>query len=142
VPELTAEEVINEQGEVVSFAAFGEAVDAAAQEETVEPVPGDEGAAEPRKFYVDGVEVKVIHEIVQELDLQGQQLRVRCFDDYTSEQVRTLYGSAGKIRSAWRDPERRAELIADLEGRGISFEQLAEALAQPSADPFSLLIDT
>jgi type I restriction enzyme R subunit len=140
VPELTAEEVINEQGEVVSSAESGEAVDAAAHEETVEPVPGDEGVAEPRKYYVDGVEVKVIHEIVQELDPQGQQLRVRRFDDYTREQVRTLYGSAGKIRSAWRDPERRAELIADLAERGISFEQLAETLGQPDADPFDLLI--
>ena len=32
------------------------------------------------------------------------------------------------------------ELIADLESRGISFEQLAEAVDQPAADPFDLLI--
>lgn len=65
---------------------------------------------------------------------------MRRFDDYTREQVRTLYGDAGKIRSAWRDPERRAEVISELESRGISFEQLAEATGHPEADPFDLLI--
>ncbi len=41
-------------------------------------------------------EVRVIHQMVQELDPQGQQLRVRRFDDYTREQVRTLYGRRGQ----------------------------------------------
>jgi type I restriction enzyme R subunit len=141
VPELTAEEVINEQGEVISSTETGEAVEAAELGEgEAGPVIVDEGEKEPRKYYVDGLEVKVIHELVQELDPRGQQLRVRRFDDYTRDQVRTLYGSAGKIRSAWRDPEKRAELIADLESRGISFDQLAEAVGQPNADPFDLLI--
>jgi type I restriction enzyme R subunit len=141
VPELTAEEVINEQGEVVSSTETGEAVEAAELEEgEAGPFIVGGGETEPRKYYVDGLEVKVIHELVQELDPQGQQLRVRRFDDYTRDQVRTLYGSAGKIRSAWRDPEKRAELIADLESRGISFDQLAEAVGQPDADPFDLLI--
>lgn len=141
VPELTAEEVINELGEVVSSTETGEAVEAAELDQgAIESAVLEEGEREPHKYYVDGVEVKVIHEIVQELDPQGQQLRVRRFDDYTREQVRTLYGSAAKIRSAWRDPDSRAELIADLAGRGISFEQLAEAVDQPDADPFDLLI--
>jgi len=89
---------------------------------------------------VDGVQVRVIRELVQELDPQGQQLRVRRFDDYTREQVRTLYGNAGTIRAAWREPDRRAAVISELASRGISFEQLAEATGQPDADPFDLLI--
>jgi len=141
IPELTAEEVINEQGEVTSSTETGEAVEAAKQpEEEIGPIISDDSEGELRKYYVNGVQVRIIHEMVQELDPQGQQLRVRRFDDYTREQVRTLYGDAGKIRSAWRDPERRAEVISELESRGISFEQLAEATGQPDADPFDLLI--
>lgn len=140
-PELTVEETINERGEVTSSTETGEAVEAAEQvEETVGLVVSDEGEGEPRKYYVNGTQVRVIHEIVQELDHRGHQLRVRRFDDYTREQVRTLYGSAGKIRSAWREPEQRAELVSDLENRGISFEQLAEVVGRPDADPFDLLI--
>jgi type I restriction enzyme R subunit len=141
VPELTAEEVINERGEVTSRAETGEAVEAAEGfEETEGPIISDEDEGEPRKYYVDGVQVSVIHEMVQELDPHGKQLRVRRFDDYTREQVRTLYGDAGKMRSAWRDPERRTVIISELENRGISFEQLAEATGRPDADPFDLLI--
>jgi type I restriction enzyme R subunit len=141
IPELTAEEVINEQGQVTSSTETGEAVEAAEQAEgEIEPVISDDSEGELRKYYVNGVQVRIIHEMVQELDPQGQQLRVRRFDDYTREQVRTLYGDAGKIRSAWRDPERRAKVISELESRGISFAQLAEATGQPDADPFDLLI--
>jgi len=140
-PELTSEETINEQGQVTSRTEMGEAVEAAEQvEEEVVPAISDDSEGEPRKYYVNGVQVRIIHEMVQELDPQGQQLRVRRFDDYTREQVRTLYGDAGKIRSAWRDPQRRAEVIAELESRGISFEQLAQATGQPDADPFDLLV--
>ena len=140
-PELTAEETINAQGEVTSSTETGEAVQAAEEaEEEIGPIISDDSEGEPRKYYVDGVHVHIIHEMVQELDPQGRQLRVRRFDDYTKEQVRTLYGDAGKIRSAWRDPERRAVVISELESRGISFEELAEATGQPDADPFDLLI--
>jgi type I restriction enzyme R subunit len=141
IPELTAEETINAQGEVTSSTETGEAVEAAKQtDEEVGPVISDDSEGEPRKYYVDGVPVRVVHEMVQELDPQGQQLRVRRFDDYSREQVRTLYGDAGGIRSAWRDPAQRAVVISELESRGISFQQLAEAVGQPDADPFDLLI--
>jgi type I restriction enzyme R subunit len=141
IPELMAEETINERGEVTSRAETGEAVEAAEQvEEEIGQVIPDDSEGEPHKYYVNGVQVHIIHEMVQELDPQGQQLRVRRFDDYTREQVRTLYGDARKIRSAWRDPEQRAVVISELESRGISFEHLAEATGQSDADPFDLLI--
>jgi type I site-specific restriction endonuclease len=143
IPELTAEETINQDGQVTSSTEAGEVIEVAEgpeEEALVRPIPGQEGEPEPRKYYVDGVQVQIIHELVQELDPKGQQLRVRRFDDYTREQVRTLYDDAGKMRSAWCDPERRAEIISQLEKRGISFEGLAEAMNQPDADPFDLLI--
>jgi type I restriction enzyme R subunit len=140
-PELTAEEVINEQGEVISRTETGAAVEAAEMaEEGAEPAIADDSEGEPRKYYVDGAQVHIIRDMVQELDPQGKRLRVRRFDDYTREQVRTLYGDAGKIRSAWRNPDQRAVVISELESRGIFFEQLAEATGQPDADPFDLLI--
>jgi type I restriction enzyme R subunit len=141
IPELTAEETINVQGEITSSTESGEAVEAAKAVETkVGPIISDDIEGEPRKYYVDGVQVRVIREMVQELDPQGQELRVQRFDDYTREQVRTLYGDAGRIRAAWCDPQQRALVISELESRGIAFEQLAEATGKPDADPFDLLI--
>ncbi|MCW5969418.1 MAG: DEAD/DEAH box helicase family protein [Blastocatellales bacterium] len=97
----------------------------------------DEGS--PRKFYVDGGKVEIAAHLVHELDADGKQLRVVAFADYTAEKVRTLYPSAADLRRRWADAEGRAGIIAMLEERGISFEQLAEATKQPDADPFDLL---
>jgi type I restriction enzyme R subunit len=140
-PELEAEETINEDGEITSSTESGEVVEAARQgEEELQPSVTEETQEELRKYYVDGVQVQIIHEMVQELDPLGKRLRVRRFDDYAREQVRSLYGDAGKIRAAWQNPEQRELLVSELEQRGITFEQLAEATGQAEADPFDLLI--
>jgi type I restriction enzyme R subunit len=140
IPELTAEETIDAQGQITSSTETGEAAEAAKQvEEGVGPIISDDSEGEPRKYYVNGVQVRVVREMVQELDPEGRELRVQRFEDYTRGQVRTLYGDAGKIRAAWRDPEQRAVVVSELASRGISFEQLAEVTGQPDADPFDLL---
>ena len=61
------------------------------------------------------------------------------YQDYAAEKVRTLYPSAADMRGRWADPEQRAAIIAALEERGISFEELAQTAGQPDADPFDLL---
>jgi type I restriction enzyme R subunit len=43
------------------------------------------------------------------------------------------------LRARWANPEQRADIIARLEERGITFEALAAATKQPDADPFDLL---
>jgi len=119
-----------------------------------EPVPGigettedydpfnglaDDSEGEPRKYYVDGGEVRILGHLVYDLDPDGKQLRVVEYSDYTGEQVRRLYPNAATLRQNWSDPARRAEIIEALEERGISFDDLAQSANQPSADPFDLL---
>jgi type I restriction enzyme R subunit len=140
IPELMAEETINAQGQITSSTETGEAVEAATQVEEVGPIISDDSEGEPRKYYVDGVQVRIVRGMVQELDPDGNELRVQRFEDYTRTQVRKLYSDAGRIRAAWCDPEQRAVVISELAGRGISFEQLAEATGYFDADPFDLLI--
>jgi len=140
IPELTAEETIDAQGNVTHSTEAGEAVEAARQDEETEPTVADDSEGEPRKFYVDNVQVLVLRELVKELDPQGNQLRVQSFEDYTRQQVNTLWGNAGAIRAYWRDPDKRAVVLFELERRGISLDQLAEATGRADADPFDLLI--
>lgn len=140
IPELTAEETIDIQGQVTSSTETGEAAEAAEQAMEIGPIISDDSEGELRKYYVNGVQVRVLRELVQELDPDGHELRVQRFEDYTRAQVRTLYGDAARIRAAWRDPEQRATLIADLANRGILFEHLAQTTGHLDADPFDLLI--
>lgn len=99
----------------------------------------DDDEGPPRKFYVDGGQVEIAAHIVHELDADGKQLRVVAYADYTAEKVRMLYPSAAALRQRWADPESRASIIAMLEERGISFDELAQSAEQPDANPFDLL---
>ncbi len=101
-------------------------------------VSGD-SEGDRRKYYVDGGTVEIAAHLVYELDPDGKQLRVVRYTDYTAEKVRSLYTSAADLRARWSDADQRTTIIAALEERGISFEQLSEATKQPNADPFDLL---
>ena len=92
-----------------------------------------------RKYYVDGGQVDIVTHLVYELDSDGQQLRVIQLTDYTSEKVRMLYRSPEDLAVAWADPQRRADIVAELEERGIAYEALAEQTGRNDADLFDLL---
>lgn len=140
-PVREAESVINEDGETIEEH----------EAEDVAPEPGDipegpeaplgdpEPEPGPRKFYVDGGEVSVVRHLVYELDAEGKKLACRQLTDYTGDKVRTLYPNASELRSDWLDPERRAEIVEQLEEKGIDLDTLAEAVGKPEADPFDLL---
>lgn len=53
--------------------------------------------------------------------------------------MRTLYPSAQELRAHWANPEKRSEIIQQLEERGIDVDELATVTQQPEADPFDLL---
>ena len=111
------------------------------EEESSKIVPAimEPPSAEPRKYYFDGGQVEVAAHLVYELDPNGKQLRVVRYTEYAAESVRTLCRSAPELRALWADPEKRNDIIRQLEERGVSFVELAEAAKQPDADPFDLL---
>ena len=94
----------------------------------------------PRKYYVDGVEVRISAEAVYELDSSGKRQRVVKYTDYTATQVRQLYPTPAELRTQWVDVEHRAAVLQALAERGIDFATLVEATGQPDADPFDLLV--
>ncbi|MCR6631392.1 MAG: hypothetical protein NVV74_15845 [Magnetospirillum sp.] len=93
----------------------------------------------PRKFFVDGGNVAVIHHLVYDLDADGKKLTCRQLTDYTGEKVRTLYPNATDFRHDWLDPDKRPVIVEELLERGIDVESLTETLDKPEADPFDLL---
>lgn len=109
--------------------------------ETVGPSRVLRETAEPllRKFYVDGGTIEIVAHVVYELDSNGKQLRVVRFTDYASEKVRSLWTSAAELRARWSKSQERTAIIEALQERGITFEQLADNVGQPEADPFDLL---
>lgn len=94
---------------------------------------------EKRKYYFDGGHVEIVAELVHELDPDGKQLRVVKLVDYTAEKVRTLCSGADDLRSRWKDADKRADILFQLNERGIDFHQVAQQAGRPEDDPFDLL---
>ncbi len=99
----------------------------------------DDGTPEPRKYFVDGGQVAIAAHLVYELDPDGKQLRVVKYSEYAADKVRTLFPGAIRMREQWANPRERTEVIRQLEERGINFNELADSVGQPEADPFDLL---
>jgi type I restriction enzyme, R subunit len=138
-PTLITEVTVDERGdETTPPTETGEETVYPPDDAVVVPPP-DVAEEQRRKFYFDGGQVEIAAHLVYELDVDGKQLRVVKFTDYTAEKVRTLYPTAVELRHAWADPQHRRDVIAHLAERGIDFDELARAANQPDADPFDLL---
>ena len=142
-PEFVSEEKIDAEGAVYDSEVIEEAdvvEDGGVQDDYGPSKPViDDGTPEPRKYYVDGGQVAIAAHLVYELDPDGKQLRVIKYSEYAADKVRTLYPGAIRMREQWANPKERAEVIRQLEERGINFNELAESVGQPEADPFDLL---
>lgn len=101
---------------------------------------GDDDDVRRRKYYIsEGVNVSILHEMVQELDANGKKLRLVKFTTYTGEQVRDLYPDPDQFRQSWAGMDTRAAIVTALEERGISLDHVAAIMEQPDADSFDLL---
>lgn len=138
-PAIITEEQMNETGEVVGEPEVVSEEDVGAVQEPPTGLPEESDESPPRKYYVDHGSVEIAAHLVYELDSEGKKLRVVKFTDYTGEKVRSMVPTAAALRSKWSNAEERATILAALEERGISLEELIAAAKQPEADPFDLL---
>jgi type I restriction enzyme R subunit len=99
------------------------------------------GTAElPRKYYVDGENVYIVGQQAFYLDPDENVLRTQSFTDYVGEHVRRLLPDAAHLQQVWPDDARRGEIVAQLEQRGITLEELMTQTRRPEADPLDLLL--
>ena len=99
----------------------------------------DDEESGAKKYYVDNVEVRIVAEVVYELDAQGRCLNVKKFTEYAADTVRSLFPNAADLRSRWRDMNMRKDIISKLEERGIYLDDLLIRLNLEDTDPFDLI---
>ena len=145
-PVREREEVINDNGDIIEETEVSDESDVTCEvdgstelEAEQEGLPDEVEQSGPRKFYYDGGTVEIIRQLVYELDSDGKKLACRQLTDYTGDKVRTLYPNASELRKDWLDPARRADIIEQLEEKGIDTQTLGASVGKPEADPFDLL---
>jgi type I restriction enzyme R subunit len=140
-PAFLAEQEMDEKGKSVTQSEIISDQGSGTLETSMDYRPriSDDSEGQLRKYYVDGVTVKIAAEVVYELDPQGKNVRVVKYTEYTREKVRSMYTQAADLRSKWGDPEQRKAIIETLEERGISLEKLMDVTRMYDADRFDLL---
>ncbi|CQI96551.1 DEAD/DEAH box helicase [Yersinia rohdei] len=102
--------------------------------------PFEEDEERPiRKFYVNGVQVKVLAKRVQYYDADGK-LVTESFQDYTRKTLLKDkdYASLDDFTRKWQSASRKQVIIDELKELGILWEVLAEEVGK-DLDPFDLL---
>lgn len=92
---------------------------------------------ERKKFYVDGVGVRVLHKQVQLLGADGK-LITKSFVDYSKEELRKSYHSYDEFLNIWTQEGQRKIIVSELEERGIDFETLKEEIGA-DLDEFDII---
>ncbi len=92
---------------------------------------------QPRKYYVNHIEVMVAHERVQYYGANGK-LITESLKDYTRKNVQQEFSSLDDFIRRWTESEKKEELIAELAEHGILLEALKEE-AGSDLDDFDLI---
>ncbi len=92
------------------------------------------------KYYVNNVPVTVLARRVQYLDAHGK-LITESLRDYTRKNVRKEYAALDDFLKYWSSAEQKQIILAELEGRGILMDALAEEVGR-DYDPFDMVCHT
>lgn len=94
--------------------------------------------SEPRKkYYVNGVDIKVINERIQYIGEDGK-LITESLKDYSKKNILSEYTSLDDFLQAWTKSDKKEAIIEELKNRGVFFEDL-ENESGKDLDPFDLI---
>ena len=75
----------------------------------------DPSVSGPRKYYVEGKEIKIVHETVQFLGEDGRTLCTESVTDYTRKAFKRHYPTLDVFRGAWHDADKKKAVLETVE---------------------------
>ncbi|KRD23072.1 restriction endonuclease [Acidovorax sp. Root267] len=100
---------------------------------------GGDSADGPKKYILgNNVTVMIARERVQYLNAEGK-LITESLRDYTRINLRKRFDSLDQFLQAWKQADRKAALLQELESQGVLLEALADEVGK-DLDPFDLLL--
>lgn len=108
-----------------------------AAQKALEELAIDDEQKEPRKFYVNNVQVTVVNERVQYYG-PGGKLITESLKDYSKANLKKEFASLDAFLQKWNETEKKDELIAELAEHGVLLEALKEEVGK-DLDAFDLI---
>ncbi len=93
-----------------------------------QPVPQKpiDPVEKPTRYYVEGHEVNIVHEVVQFLDEDGKTLRTEKLTDYTRRAIRKQYPTLDIFRGAWREADKKQSILDQLSEADVFLDAVKE----------------
>jgi type I restriction enzyme R subunit len=106
---------------------------------------GDKGTPPPpqekrKKYYVDGREVKIVHEVVQFLGEDGKTLFTERLTDFTRKAIKKQYPTLDAFRGAWSKADKKEAIIEELKENNVLLDAVREEnSALADCDDFDII---
>jgi type I restriction enzyme R subunit len=106
---------------------------------------GEKGTPPPpqdkrKKYYVDGREVKIVHEVVQFLGEDGKTLFTERLTDFTRKAIKKQYPTLDAFRGAWSKAEKKEAIIEELKENNVLLDAVREEnSALADCDDFDII---
>ena len=122
-------------------------------DEVIPPKPGDDeqivvdplspdinitsGIEQPRKYYINGMLVRILAERIEYLDENGK-LITESLRDYSKKALKKQFASLDAFLKRWKGAERKQAIIEELAAEGLLLDPLADEVGN-DFDPFDLI---
>ena len=107
--------------------------------EIIDDGDGGEGTGEPTgKYYIKGVDVKILNERAQYIDIHGK-LITESIKDYSKRHILEHYDSLDSFIRRWNSVEKKQAIIEELKYEGVLLESLREEVGK-DIDDFDLIL--
>lgn len=106
---------------------------------SVPPDPREPGGTNPAsKYYVHGVDVYMVSELVQYYSSDGQ-LVTESLKDYTRKNILGEYDTLDHFLAAWKSEHKKQAIIDELRSRGVFLDELRRETGQDQMSDFDLI---
>ena len=79
-----------------------------------------------KKLFVDGREIKIVHEVVQFLGEDGKTLFTERLTDFTRKAIKKQYPTLDAFRGAWAQADKKKAIIEELEENNVLLDAVRE----------------
>ena len=79
-----------------------------------------------KKYYVEGHEVKIVHEVVQFLGEDGKTLITERLTDFTRKAIKKHYPTLDAFRGAWSKADKKQAIIDELAENDVLLDAVRE----------------
>lgn len=95
----------------------------------------DDGGTPPTtpdrtKYYVEGKEARIVHEMVQIIGEDGRTLRTEKLTDFTRRAIKNIYPTLDAFRGAWAQADKKQAIIDEMKEHDVLLDAVIEEVPE------------